>query len=164
MAPAGPRYNIPSAPVDPICEYMDMIKDVSFDRAYTLSLSLHTHCIVPRFIDDYHATHDPLSYIGTERNSIMAAHSTYVPPSLFNFPMPPPQHYHQVSSTHICSLLYIFSITDICLFFFYFFCYGKFYYRSVVYSIPITLYCSVAKFNHKNKKICYGKVLYTCTV
>lgn len=56
----------------------------------------HTHT-VPNFIDDYHRTHDPLGYIGTDPSAIVAAHSTYVPPSMFALHMPPPQHYNQVS-------------------------------------------------------------------
>ena len=47
-------------------------------------------------MDDYHLSHDPLGLIGGDRNATVAAHSMYVPPSLFNFPMPPPQHYNQV--------------------------------------------------------------------
>ena len=53
--------------------------------------------IVPGFFDDYHLSHDPLGFIGADRNATVAAHSMYVPPSMFNVPMPPPQHY-QVST------------------------------------------------------------------
>ena len=48
------------------------------------------------FYDDYYRTHDHLGYIGADRNATVAAHSMYVPPSMFNLPMPPPHHYVQV--------------------------------------------------------------------
>ena len=54
--------------------------------------------LVPGFFDDYHLSHDHLGFIGGDRNATVAAHSMYVPPSMFNLPMPPPQHYNQVSS------------------------------------------------------------------
>ena len=50
--------------------------------------------------NDYYHTHDPLGYIGTDRNTTVAAHSMYVPPSMFNVPQPPAQHY-QVSHQSI---------------------------------------------------------------
>ena len=51
-----------------------------------------SYALVPSFFDDYHLSHDQLGFIGGDRNATVAAHS------MFNLPMPPPQHYNQVSS------------------------------------------------------------------
>jgi len=45
---------------------------------------------------DYYRTHDPLNFIGGDQSATVAAHSMYVPPSMFNLPQPPSQHYQQV--------------------------------------------------------------------
>ena len=58
---------------------------------------------------DYFRSHDHLGYIGADRNATIAATSMYIPPSMFNLPMPPPQHYNQVwctinfVTTHKCT-------------------------------------------------------------
>ena len=54
--------------------------------------------LVPSFFEDYHLSHDPLGFIGADRNATVAAHSMCVPPSMFNIPLPPPQHYNQVTT------------------------------------------------------------------
>lgn len=38
---------------------------------------------------DYFRSHDHLGYIGADRNATIAATSMYIPPSMFNLPMPP---------------------------------------------------------------------------
>lgn len=58
--------------------------------------------LVPSFFEDYHLSHDPLGFIGADRNATVAAHSMCVPPSMFNIPMPPPQHYNQVTTYNTC--------------------------------------------------------------
>lgn len=57
-------------------------------------------------VNDYYRTHDPLGYIGMDPTAAVAAHSMHVPPSMFGFPQPPPQHSVQVSDvTIVCSLV-----------------------------------------------------------
>ena len=46
------------------------------------------------FFDDYYCHHDHLGHIRGSREAALAAHSMYVPPAMFNLPLPP-QH-----STH----------------------------------------------------------------
>ena len=48
-------------------------------------------------VNEYYHTHDPLGYIGMDPNATVAAHNIHVPPTMFNFPQPPPQHCAQVS-------------------------------------------------------------------
>lgn len=56
----------------------------------------------PFFDPEYYHTHDHLGYIGADPNATVAAQSMYVPPSMFNLPPPPPQHYQQVSWNRTC--------------------------------------------------------------
>ena len=55
----------------------------------------------PFFDAEYYHTHDHLGYIGADPNATVAAQSMYVPPSMFNLPPPPPQHYQQVSEPQL---------------------------------------------------------------
>lgn len=45
---------------------------------------------------EYYHTHDHLGYIGADPTATITAHNMYVPPAVFDFPRPPPQHYPQV--------------------------------------------------------------------
>ncbi|CAI8044417.1 Regulator of nonsense transcripts 1 [Geodia barretti] len=47
----------------------------------------------PMMQDDYYRSHDHLGYIGGSRHAAAAAHSMFVPPAMFNMPLPPQQHY-----------------------------------------------------------------------
>lgn len=51
-------------------------------------------------VNEYYHTHDPLGYIGMDPTATVAAHNMHVPPSMFGFPQPPPQHCAQV--VYVC--------------------------------------------------------------
>jgi hypothetical protein len=68
----------------------DAIIPPSVPSAYETSMREHQF---PMMQDDYYRSHDHLAYIGGNRQAAAAAHSMYIPPAMFNMPIPPPQHY-----------------------------------------------------------------------
>ncbi len=77
----------------------DQCKEVLYQLLLLTDLLIPCLAVPGAFMDpgDYYRTHDPLNFIGSDHSATVAAHSMYVPPSIFNLPQPPPQHYQQVS-------------------------------------------------------------------
>ena len=62
--------------------------------------------------EDYYRSHDHLGYIGGSRHSVAAAQGMYIPPAMFNMPLPPPHHYdNQVSSGFFVDVIRVYMDT-----------------------------------------------------